>query len=107
MSNDPDVKDIIAQLQRLQIQQSTLLTRLGQLSQSGQRTDPPPNATRDATPNAAREFEVGDRVRIRNPGVFQPTKGTIIKIGASRITVQARNGTKIVRAPKNLIHEDE
>jgi hypothetical protein len=40
-------------------------------------------------------------------GPFQATRGTITKIGNSRITVQARNGTKISRAPKNLTLEDE
>jgi hypothetical protein len=40
---------------------------------------------------------------LKNPGVFQATRGTIIKIDTSCITVQAHNGTKIVRAPKNLI----
>jgi transcription antitermination factor NusG len=68
------------------------------------------NKKREATgrkaPGAKREFAVGDRVRIKNPGPFQASTGTIVKIGASRNTVQARNGTKFLRAPKNLSFEE-
>jgi transcription antitermination factor NusG len=101
MSNEEneEVKDIIAQLQRLQIKQDSLIARLGRLSQSAEHTGTPPDT--------AREFVVGDWVRIKNPGVFQPAKGRIVKIGISRVTVQARNGTKVVRDPKNLTHENE
>jgi hypothetical protein len=109
MSNDESVQDIIAQLQNLQIQQAVLLTRLGRLSSEGNRNsnsnysrpEPP------ATENTTRDFAIGDRVRIRNPGVFQTDRGSIVKIGTTRITVLARNGTKIVRAPKNLIFDNE
>jgi hypothetical protein len=112
MSNDETVTEIITQLQNLQIQQAVLLTRLARISDNGRTstnnnndnaagTDPPtPN-------NEDRELAIGDRVRIRNPGVFQQNRGTIIKIGTSRITVLTRNGTKVVRAPKNLIFENE
>jgi hypothetical protein len=52
-----------------------------------------------------------DRVRIRSPAGYQANRGTIIRIGTSRITVETRNGSKIVRAPHNLIflkmNEDE
>ena len=100
MSNEQDITEIIAQLQRLQLQQSELLQRLTRLSESEDNN----NATGQA--NTPRELAVGDRVRIRNPGRFQATNGKIIKIGTSRITVQADNGTKIIRAPSNLILEE-
>jgi hypothetical protein len=65
MSNNQDVKDTIAQLQDLQIQQATLMSRLEHLSEGGGRENvsgpmPVPNGK-------PREFEIGDRVRIRNP----------------------------------------
>jgi hypothetical protein len=97
MDRDQEIQDIVNQLERLQIQQSDLLQRLGRLSESEDNATP--------LPTTAREFVVGDRVRIRNPGRLQPVRGTVTKIGRVRITVEARNGTKIVRAPKNLILE--
>jgi transcription antitermination factor NusG len=103
MSNDEDIKDIIAQLQSLQLQQAALIQRLERVSGSQDNGIP----TRTKTVQVTREFAVGDRVQINNPGPFQATRGTITKIGNSRITVQARNGTKISRAPKNLTLEDE
>jgi hypothetical protein len=56
--------------------------------------------------DTAREFVIGDRVRIRNPGVLQPKRGRIAKIGTTRITVQSDSGKKIIRAAKNLILEE-
>jgi hypothetical protein len=100
MSDSPEIKDIIAELQRLQIQQSGLLQRLEQLS--GGDND---SSTETRVPNTTRAFTVGDRVRIANPGWNQANCGKIIKIGKSRITVEARNGTKIIRDPKNLLHD--
>lgn len=117
MTREQEIEDVILQLQELNIQQTNLLTRLDRLSGRAARAQPnrnaaappvtPPPAARADRPQAPREFAIGDHVRIRNPGLLQATQGTIIKIGTSRITVQARNGTKILRAPKNLIFEDE
>jgi hypothetical protein len=91
MSIDEEVKDIVAQLQRLQIRQTALITRLEEISETQNKND-----------NATQEFAIGDRVRIKNPRVLQANKGKITRIGESRITVTTTNGTKIVRAPKNL-----
>ena len=96
MNRDRDIKEIVTQLQRLQLQQATLISRLGSISESEAREND----------NTAREFVVGDRVRIKNPSLFQATIGKIVRIG-TRITVQASNGKKIVRAPKNLILEED
>jgi hypothetical protein len=105
MSNDQDVKDIIAQLQDLQIQQATLISRLERLSEGGGRENvsgpiPVPNGK-------TRVFEIGDGVPIRNPRRLQANRGKIVRIGASRITVEAKNGTMIVQAPKNLSFNNE
>jgi hypothetical protein len=98
MSNDKDeIIEIVAQLQRLQIQESELLVRLERLSVTESQADNPPT-------QISREFRIGDLVHIKNPKPFQIKKGNIIKIGANRITVQSKNGSKIVRAPSNLIH---
>jgi hypothetical protein len=85
------VNDIVTQLEGLQIQQAALIGRLVRLSESG---------------NGQREFVVGDRVRIRNPRLLQANRGRIVKIGKTLITVEARNGTKIVRARKNLVRDE-
>jgi hypothetical protein len=81
MSNEQDIKDIVAHLEQLQIQQSELLHCLERLVGSGDNN----NAT--VQPDATREFAVGDRVRIRNPGLLQAVRGTVTKIGTSRIIV--------------------
>jgi hypothetical protein len=104
MSNEQDIQDIIAQLQSLQLQQATLIQRLERLSEHREDNN---ETTAVTSINATRRFGIGDRVSINNPGRFQATRGTIIKIGNSRITVQARNGSKITRAPHNLSLEDE
>jgi hypothetical protein len=102
MSNRQDkIKDIVAQLQRLQLQETELLQRLEQLND----TDSLPIVL-PTVQLATREFKIGDLVQVKNPRPFQLKKGIIIRIGAdtNRITVQAKNGSKIVRAPSNLVH---
>jgi hypothetical protein len=97
MSNRNDeIQDIVSQLQRLQIQESELLQRLERLSEADSHTAGSPTQTRD--------FRIGDLVQINNPKPFQIRKGNIIRIGADtdRITVQSRNGSKVVRASSNL-----
>jgi hypothetical protein len=97
MSNRQDeIKDIVSQLQRLQIQESELLQRLERLSEADSHTA--------GSPTPRRDFRIGDLVQIKNPKPFQIKKGNIIRIGADtdRITVQSRNGSKVVRASFNL-----
>ena len=101
MSNRQDeIKDIVSQLQRLQIKESELFQRLEGLSEADSHTAGSPIPTRD--------FRIGDLVQIKNPKPFQIKKGTIIRIGVEtdRITVQSRNGSKVVRDSCNLIHLD-
>jgi hypothetical protein len=105
---DDDIKDIVEQLQRLQLQQDALITRLGEL-RSNSATD---NARATRIPPetetvTARTFAIGDRVRIRNPNRLQADRGVVVNITANRITVQARRGSKIVRAPHNIFFDDE
>jgi hypothetical protein len=100
MNTQDEISNIVAELQRLQIQESQLLQRLDRLNELNSN-----NAT--VPPSTARVFVIGDLVKIKNPRPLQARQGTIIKIGVSnRITVLARNGTKIIRAPFNLIHID-
>ena len=107
MSDEQDeIRDIVAQLKRIQIEESILLQRLGELSETDgghTQTDHQKSDTQEGT---TRGFEIGDKVRIINPRPFQPKQGTIIKIGVStdRLTVQSKNGTKIIRASSNLVH---
>ena len=98
-----EIQDIVAQLQRLHLRESELLSRLERLSTADSNTTP---GLPDAT--ATRVFVIGDLVQIKNPRPLQAKKGTIIRIGVDtdRITVQARNGTKIIRASFNLVHID-
>jgi transcription antitermination factor NusG len=100
MAEDQEVKGIIEQLRRLQLQQTQLLSRLAFIH--GTRAESRANATEPTPPNVVREFAVGDRVRIKNPGPFQAHRGTIAKIGAHRITVRTRSGSRIQRAPHNI-----
>jgi hypothetical protein len=101
MRND-NVQDLIAQLNRLQVQQTTLLVRLGRATDNEFGHEA--NGTRESEHevNGTREFSVGDKVLIKNPNPFQANKGTITKIGKKRITVTTASGSKILRAPKNL-----
>jgi hypothetical protein len=99
MSNRQDeIKDIVSQLQRLQIKESELLQRLEGLSEAESHDTAEPLAT------PTRDFRIGDLVQIKNPRSFQIKTGHIIRIGvnANRVTVQARNGSKVVRASFNL-----
>jgi hypothetical protein len=99
MSNRQDeIKDIVPQLQRLQIKESELLQRLEGLSEAERHDTAEPLVT------PTRDFRIGDLVRINNPRPFQIKTGHIIRIGVNtdRITVQARNGSKVVRASFNL-----
>jgi hypothetical protein len=108
MNNEQEIAEIVIQLQQLQLQQSELLQRISQVSEGNnantaqQEADTPRAAQAASQP---REFAIGDRVRIINPSRFQASSGRIIKIG-KRITVQAKNGSKIQRAAKNLVLEE-
>ena len=94
--NSQEIQDIVAQLERLNLQQAELVQRLSSLNQSEEDNYTVQSAV------AERIFAIGDRVRINNPNRLQAREGTIVKIGSSRITVETRGGSKIVRAPKNL-----
>jgi hypothetical protein len=100
MNNDNDdiVQDLITRLNQLQVEQTELLVRL----ERQQRRD----RERAGALPVAREFAIGDRVRIRNPNRHQATRGTITKIGTTRITVTSLCGReKVIREPKNLVLE--
>jgi hypothetical protein len=124
MSNQEEIKNIIAQLKQLQLTQAGLLQRLDQLSGGNDTTTRPRTASRSGQPRptirsqntsqqkprgvivSAHGFVVGDRVAIQNPGPSQAARGVILKIGTSRITVEAEDKTRIIRNPKNLKIED-
>ena len=104
-----EIEHLIEQLKELQLQQSDILARLAHLEkarskESGENVGDPEENKVKASPNEVRPFAVGDLVCITNPNraLFQSDRGTISKIGGSRITVQTKNG-KITRSPKNLI----
>jgi hypothetical protein len=114
MNEDQEIKDIVNQLQSLQIRQTRLLTRLEHLNErAGVRTEEnearPARSAGPATRDPPRQLVVGDLVRIKNPSPFQITKGTITKINVTtdRITIQGKNGSKVVRATKNVTLQDE
>ena len=94
MSNKQnEIKDIISQLQELQIRQTELLDRLKRLNEP------------QAVP---RKLKVGDLVTILNPGPLQEDKGEVIRINpyTDRVTVQTVNGSttaKVIRASRNLL----
>jgi hypothetical protein len=93
-----EIADLIAQLTQLQVQQTDLLTRLQQATDN--------QVPSVVHPRRTPQFEIGDKVSIRNPNPYlpnQPQHGTVTKIGLTRITVTSPSGQKIQRAPKNLI----
>jgi hypothetical protein len=108
MNKGDQVKNIIKELQSLQLQQKVLITRLGQLARSDNApawidtTGSKEKEVLPRTPTVAWQFKIGDRVRIKNPRIFQTSIGTIAKIGENRITVHTTFGSKIMRAHKNL-----
>lgn len=56
----------------------------------------------------ARQFRIGDNVRVRNPGRTQAPLGVVSNITPTRIYVTSAQGTVLWRVPKNLIlQEDE
>ena len=103
--NEQEIRDIIDEFKKLRLQQDELINRLERLDSNPPANPQATRATGTPRPTAPpeREFAVGDRVRIRNPGPFQSSFGTIEKIGAARITVRDRDGRAIVRIPKNII----
>jgi hypothetical protein len=99
MSND-EVQDLIRQLKNLQLQQTELLVRLERA-----RGDEARAGVYDEEESGTRKFAIGDKVRIKNPTRFQADQGVITKIGPNRVSVHTKTGSKILRAPKNLILE--
>jgi hypothetical protein len=96
MSNEQQdkIKNIVAQLKRLQTQESELLQRLERLSEVESQSATSP---------------IGDKVQIKNPKPFQIKKGIVMRMGADadRITAQSKNGSKIVRgASCDITHVD-
>jgi transcription antitermination factor NusG len=104
IDND-EIENLIRQLQELQLQQTELLARLERASHNQARANR--NETRSARADEVQAFTIGDTVRIKNPSRFQSNAGSITKIGTNRITVRTKSGKLILRAPKNLIKEDE
>ena len=113
MSHEDKLKEInhvVQQLQLLSIQQSDLLNRLDRLTQEEKQAPKKPTvASKPAAvtkqPLPKREFAIGDRVQIDNPRYLQPSTGVVIKLTQNRVTIKAANGSKIVRAAKNLTLE--
>ena len=95
MSSDQSITDIVAQLNRLQLQQSELLTQLTRLSER--------DNTSVGVDDTQRDFQVGYYVRILNPRSFQANLGIRTKISANRITVKTAEGSKIIRAFHNIV----
>jgi hypothetical protein len=99
MSND-EVQDLIRQLKNLQLQQTELLVRLERA-----RGDEARAGVYGEEESGTRKFAIGNKVRIKNPTPFQADQGVITMIGPNRVTVHTKTGSKILRAPKNLILE--
>jgi hypothetical protein len=109
MTND-EVQGLIEELKQLNVQQSEVLTRLEKAREKeekkevGQTATAQVDQTKEELTHEIRDFAVGQEVRIKNPNFLQTDRGTITKIGQSRITVQTKSGSKIQRAPKNIAH---
>ena len=115
MNNLGEIQEIVEKLKQLQLQQAVLLYRLDQLSEESVdrgSSDSSPRTQSGIRPRprgvivAARKFKIGDSVQILNPGPRQATKGVISKIGTSRITIEDKDGNKLIRTSKNLKIEE-
>jgi hypothetical protein len=106
MRREQEIHDLIEQIDRLHIRQSTLISRLARLKEVEQEERLVPNR-RSRIHVARGAFAIGDRVRVRNPGRNQPSRGKITKMSENRITMESRSGIKIWRAPSNFILEEE
>jgi hypothetical protein len=122
MRND-QVQDLITQLNRLQLQQTELFARLEKAIRNEEAQTRGVRKEDAQTREVAHEIEVeqtrefviahgvaqtvefaiGDRVIVKNPDLFQADRGKITKIGNKRITLTTQSGSKILRAPKNLV----
>jgi hypothetical protein len=100
------IKDIVEQLQRLQLQQDDLLARLHRASSSPNSGQATTRATR-VPPDAAKALVIGDNVKVRNPRASQANRGQTGSIGRSRIIIKTSNGSRIIWAPHNLYLDDE
>jgi len=103
MSRD-SVDELIQQLERLRVQEQSILRRL---------VDARARETRDRNndeDNEPRRFRIGDRVRntnqIRNPLGRQSNErdrtATVTKLTAKQVFVRTDNGTNTNRSPENL-----
>ena len=109
--NDVEIEHIVEQLRQLNIQQFTLLQRLEQLNGGHSNPNPPPPTAppapaRHVPPTTVVPFTIGDQVRIKNPKVGQPNRGTITKITPKRITVLGKISGQpqyVTRAPHNIV----
>jgi hypothetical protein len=116
MTIEDDIKSVISRLDRLQLEQSELIARLGQLNtrreSENRASAPPSNPSYVPTPYNV-GFFLGDKVIIINPGRNQENKGKVVKISDSisvtniRIIVETPSKQRIQRAPKNLRHDPE
>ncbi|WP_353890134.1 mechanosensitive ion channel domain-containing protein [uncultured Marinobacter sp.] len=104
MSTSKEVQDLIAELTRLQLQQTEVIARLTRLTEAEPKQTRTVSPTRPTPTDTIRDFAIGDRVRITNPRPFQTATGSIKRIGTHRITVRTASGNNIIRAPKNLVH---
>jgi hypothetical protein len=114
-NNEEEVKDLVDQLQRLQIQQTTLLARLERATEGATNNErdenPPTRPTRaDRTTRAPpRALAIGDWVIIQNPKPSQITRGQITKINllTDRYTIRDSTGSRpTVRSRGKLIRDD-
>jgi hypothetical protein len=105
MSDERDeIKNVVAQLKRLQVQESELLQRLERLRLSEAERQPA------ASPTPTWDFRICDLVKIKNPNRLQIREGIVTRTGAGadRVTAQSRNGSsKVVRASFNLTRADQ
>ena len=113
--NTQEIQDIVTQLQELQLQESELIERLAQLSDGVSHDDTHTNTAVTPTPQINTRptrddilirdstLVIGSRVQIKNPRFLQPIEGVVTKITNKRVTVQAPNGSTVVRAHKNII----
>jgi hypothetical protein len=110
MNNDKEVNEILEKLRDLHLQQAELVNRIITITNREQGNESPRRETEHTVRTTTttqeetthRPFQIGDHVKVNNPKRSQFNRGTIKRIGAVQITVEAPSGKTLSRLPKNL-----
>ena len=101
--------NIEEQIAALQQQQSETIQLLKGIQKQIEKLSIKSTETESKPQNDHQSLQIGNRVRILNPRIGQPSVGTIVKLSKYFVFVEIKPGYQIRRASKNIkrIQEDE